>query len=977
MGHSLKYYPDSSSYEKKPHECSGEYDICDIKSIEKGNNKTFTLYFLNGKFKLELKSISDEVCNEWCEVLLAKKSLYSIDELLLDLNQQNIVFQTTTFQSLLILKEKEQNKWILDRLDESFQIIQRNSLELKDQISLALIKAAKTSIEEFIVICKECLIELNGRIILELSFIPGLLEKKFELMGESTICASIELIAAIDSLRLFNFIQPDVIRVLNDSLFTIGQLISSIINLSIHRLDAFFEMTIHPSVPPLQRSMKLIDIEMVIQEFIKSISINLDDDYMILKIILSKVITSQILGFSDQLMSIDFSSYDEIALVKHISSCDSIIKKFEGLKVRLNDRKLISKNNTNNMINTNKSTSDDVDDTQTVYMIISTDVIDSLISSCYGSSKQASKQAIYNMSLNIKSILDGVLNENNGDWISGAIIQAYVYRLDSWATEFVLTVPNRFSILIFIETTRLVISTYLQTIVHYYQRHKNIKLTERGILQFERDLNIINEWMDQSAEKTSTSMIYNNPNNFNKLSSSKYEQKQQHISNFLQEVQVEKNLLLTVCKFLHFNHSNALEYYAESVLVFGLQYSFHLYDIIRLIMKFRIDILPTNRRLILALCSEYLMKLSEAVVLDPLLSEGTHKSHSGYLEISIFDLLCPRVGMEHCTGKKWALEKHPNPLSIQLEIINLVTKTCNEARKTRRNQSIKSESDVLTEDDIQVYEKTMPRPNNNNINNNVTQQTQVDIVVSASKNPFGDDDYEDNDDNDDNVLNHENINEESSQLAYNNNNYKSDNNNDNNNIASDNINLNIEESNSTEAGLSIKNMNLDIRSAVEVIQPTLPPKTIRENPNKPTNPINNSSNIKSKNPFNPFNDDMEETTITTSKKSYASSNPFDDDFVSNVESEKSSKNPFADDFESEISLNSSTNNTNRQPPPKSMKPKPKLPNDSNNNSKVPSASLVSNEYDDGSIPLATQVSVINKPAKSAKINIVNEEANDT
>ena len=163
MGHTLKYYPDSTSYEKKPHECSGEYDICDIKSIEKGNNKTFTLNFLNGKFKLELKSISDEVCNEWCEVLLAKKSLYSIDELLLDLNQQNIVFQTTTFQSLLILKEKEQNKWILDRLDESFQIIQRNSLELKEQISLALIKAAKTSIEEFIVICNECLIELNGR----------------------------------------------------------------------------------------------------------------------------------------------------------------------------------------------------------------------------------------------------------------------------------------------------------------------------------------------------------------------------------------------------------------------------------------------------------------------------------------------------------------------------------------------------------------------------------------------------------------------------------------------------------------------------------------------------------------------------------------------------------------------------------------------------------------------------------------------
>ena len=37
--------------------------------IEKASNKGFTLFFMNNKFKLELRAMSDEQLSEWVEFL--------------------------------------------------------------------------------------------------------------------------------------------------------------------------------------------------------------------------------------------------------------------------------------------------------------------------------------------------------------------------------------------------------------------------------------------------------------------------------------------------------------------------------------------------------------------------------------------------------------------------------------------------------------------------------------------------------------------------------------------------------------------------------------------------------------------------------------------------------------------------------------------------------------------------------------------
>lgn len=163
FGHTLRYWQDKAQFDNS--EKSSEiYDICDIKTIDKTGSRTFTLLFSNERFKLELKTGNDEQCREWTEALLAKRSMYSIDELLVELDMTKVNFKTETFKHLLKLKEKDQNKFILDRLDDIFV---GPAKELQTNItgadSSALIRAARTSIEELITNCEECMLEMSQR----------------------------------------------------------------------------------------------------------------------------------------------------------------------------------------------------------------------------------------------------------------------------------------------------------------------------------------------------------------------------------------------------------------------------------------------------------------------------------------------------------------------------------------------------------------------------------------------------------------------------------------------------------------------------------------------------------------------------------------------------------------------------------------------------------------------------------------------
>lgn len=62
---------------------------------------------MNEKFKLDLKAISNEQCQEWVEFIRAKKNLHSPNSLL-DLDNSDSTFKTKTFGALIKLPLTEQ-----------------------------------------------------------------------------------------------------------------------------------------------------------------------------------------------------------------------------------------------------------------------------------------------------------------------------------------------------------------------------------------------------------------------------------------------------------------------------------------------------------------------------------------------------------------------------------------------------------------------------------------------------------------------------------------------------------------------------------------------------------------------------------------------------------------------------------------------------------------------------------------------------
>lgn len=127
---------------------------------------------------------------------------------------------------------------------------------------------------------------VKGRVTLELLCIPGAQEKQFEGMGEKAICAAVELMNEIDELKEFSFLPETMIASLNSTLFSAGQLLSALLNISLQRVDAFFA-----SIALLfinQRPAKLLDIIKVVSETLQAVEV--DKQYpQLLRTLLVKV----------------------------------------------------------------------------------------------------------------------------------------------------------------------------------------------------------------------------------------------------------------------------------------------------------------------------------------------------------------------------------------------------------------------------------------------------------------------------------------------------------------------------------------------------------------------------------------------------------------------------------------------------------------------------------------------------------------
>ena len=111
-GSYLHYWSSSEEYQEKKLEPSSSYDIREIKVIEILGEGYFYIQFMNEKFRLELRAINEEQCQEWVHFLNAKKTLHSSNSLLNDTNIGNS-FKTSTFNTLLKLSTIEQVPFFL------------------------------------------------------------------------------------------------------------------------------------------------------------------------------------------------------------------------------------------------------------------------------------------------------------------------------------------------------------------------------------------------------------------------------------------------------------------------------------------------------------------------------------------------------------------------------------------------------------------------------------------------------------------------------------------------------------------------------------------------------------------------------------------------------------------------------------------------------------------------------------------------
>ena len=112
-GHNLCYWWSIADFENHRITPSSKYDIREIQYINiQPDGKTLYSQFMNEKFKVEIRAISENQAQKWFDFLSAKKELHSISTIIHRIND-GVKFRTCLFQTLLPLKEVDQVRFCL------------------------------------------------------------------------------------------------------------------------------------------------------------------------------------------------------------------------------------------------------------------------------------------------------------------------------------------------------------------------------------------------------------------------------------------------------------------------------------------------------------------------------------------------------------------------------------------------------------------------------------------------------------------------------------------------------------------------------------------------------------------------------------------------------------------------------------------------------------------------------------------------
>lgn len=128
---------------------------------------------------------------------------------------------------------------------------------------------------------------LKGRLALELSFFMEAGNKQITEMGERALCAAISLMNRMSCLRGYTFLPHEMVNSLTSCLFSVGELMSALLNLSIQRIEAWFCSVI--ALPPSSRGSRLVEINEVLLNALIMIDFHAHEEYGLYKDLLIKV----------------------------------------------------------------------------------------------------------------------------------------------------------------------------------------------------------------------------------------------------------------------------------------------------------------------------------------------------------------------------------------------------------------------------------------------------------------------------------------------------------------------------------------------------------------------------------------------------------------------------------------------------------------------------------------------------------------
>ncbi|RYH29401.1 hypothetical protein EON65_08640 [archaeon] len=349
--------------------------------------------------------------------------------------------------------------------------------------------------------------------------------------------------------------------------------------------------------------------------------------------------TTLLLTFNDHFLNWDTSVYEERHFIAHVQACDTLQTKIGSIYIDTIGRKLVIDTDACSGLSAKESAK------SPDKLYVSPTVQDAVKSTCAWSAYTAVTQLVRRLQDSKLYLLQGLLIESNMAWLTGQLCSTFVSNLDQWCSFVCDSLPPRFMNVLYVRVSRLMLCMYVAQMIDHHKEKKRTVHTEGGVRQIVQDAMAIKAWMSRTCH---------------------------------QQAAAEEQVIITVQSFLLVSQKDMTQAFSEALLSFGVKYAFHLYDLLRLALKYRPDVSNNDRKAVLGLCLEFTNQVQKAMSAD------SFSFSLPTVDCTILDELFPMVGVEFCTGRKWKLAPLPDPNVVKSAMAVLVGETCNKAMASKR-----------------------------------------------------------------------------------------------------------------------------------------------------------------------------------------------------------------------------------------------------------------------------------------------------